>query len=202
MGEFVVFFFTVLFLAIGFLLLWNGNSLQGHCCSTTDDSGVCSTVTSKTDCGGNCKWQYWNCDGPFPWQSNYNGPGKADCPECDCSQCDCPECDCPECDCSQCDTNLDNCKNSLYKPCLYSKTTDNNTENDLTAAGLCNRFNYEQKGANCTTLKPVNNKESATYQPSENIKVTVDCTKTTASFPGCKWVPNETKKDQCVLNSS
>ena len=75
MNEFAVFFFTLFFLAIGFLLLWNGNSLQGHCCSTTDDSGVCSSKTSKIECGEDCKWQYWNCDGPFPWQSNYNGPG-------------------------------------------------------------------------------------------------------------------------------
>ena len=75
MGAFAVFFFTLFFLAIGFLLLWNGNSLQGHCCSTTDDSGVCSSKTSKIECGEDCKWQYWNCDGPFPWQSKYNGPG-------------------------------------------------------------------------------------------------------------------------------
>ena len=72
MGAFVVSFFTVFFLAIGFLLLWNGNSLQGHCCSTTDDDSVdCST---KTNCDEPCKWKYWNCDGPFPWQSKYNGP--------------------------------------------------------------------------------------------------------------------------------
>lgn len=135
MGEFVVFFFTVLFLAIGFLLLWNGNSLQGHCCSTTDDSGNCNAVTSKTNCDGDCKWQYWNCDGLFPGQSNYNGPGKADCEDPDCP--DCP--DCPSDSCS------------------YSKGTENN----LTAAEFCNRASWSKDA--CSSLTKVDNSKKQTY---------------------------------------
>ena len=191
MGAFVVFFFTVFFLAIGFLLLWNGNSLQGHCCSTDDDSGDCSTKTSKTDCDGDCKWQYWNCDGPFPGQSNYNGPGKADCedPDPGCiSPTDCPtdcltDCICPT-----------DCPKDCPSDCSYTKDTECN----LTAAEFCNRASYSE--SLCKNLTKIDKNIKKDF--SKN--VTVDCTNTTASFPGCKWVKKDTNtdEDKCILNSS
>lgn len=182
MGEFAVFFFTVLFLAIGFLLLWNGNSLQGHCCSTTnDDSGVCSSKTSKTNCDGDCKWQYWNCDGLFPGQSNYNGPGKPDCEDPDTGS-----------NCSDCPTDCD-CETDCPSDCSYSKDNENN----LTAAQFCTRASYSENA--CSSLTTLDNSKTQTYDGNG----TVDCTKTlSGSFPGCKWVENDTKSNQCVLNSS
>ena len=87
--------------------------------------------------------------------------------------------------------------------CIVNKLT---TRMRLISLQLdCNRFNYEQEGTICTTLKPVNNTKSATYTPNNTTTVTVNCTDTTASFPGCKWVQNETGSKtggKCVLNSS
>ena len=205
MGAFAVFFFTLFFLAIGFLLLWNGNSLQGHCCSTTDDSSSCSAVTSKTNCGGDCKWRYWNCDGPFPWQSKYNGPGKADCEDPDSNSQDQSLDECTnnldECtnNLDECTNNLDECNNNLnfkYHTCTYTITSNEQPEQtNLTTAAFCN--NYTNQG-DCSALIPVQFSGNNNYTLT-NSTAKVNCPKH-AEFPGCKWDSTIGTTGQCVVN--
>ena len=185
MGAFAVFFFTLFFLAIGFLLLWNGNSLQGHCCSTTDDSGNCSSKTSKTQCVEDCKWQYWNCDGPFPGQSKYNGPGKADCEDPDSNSQDQQSKDC-----------IDNLKYK-YHTCTYNMFSDPDQKNisqpNITTYYFCWTNTNEE---DCNALTPVKVGKKQIYNLSNSTSATVSCP-LHAEFPGCRWDRNQ---DHCVVN--